>query len=143
MQSQNNLNLVAFELLQSTISRKVKHHYKVNHSINFVTRMEKELKYGRSFTVNKDGTLNLFLMNPPDESKPIHQTPMKVIISQHVKEHLKNQTRYPSGRVSQYNSNDSMNLRDFTHYGSFQKSILGRKTMEYQNSLSLDIRKWR
>ena len=105
--------------------------------------MEKELKYGRSFTVNKDGTLKLFLMNPPDESKPIHQTPMKVIISQHVKEHLKNQTRYPSGRVSQYNSNDSMNLRDFTHYGSFQKSILGRKTMECQNSLNLDIRKWR
>ena len=108
-----------------------------------------DLNSGRSFTVNKNGTLDFFSKNIENsvlinnKSNKTEKAPMKVIICKAVVESFQKQIKYPAGRISQNNVNDSVNLRDFTHYGIHLKSSDNKKNIDHSNSISVDIRRWR
>ena len=99
---------------------------------------------GRAFSVRPDGTLVLLTQSPDvdfNQRSGIVQNkaPMKVILPRSSAEAIKAQLKYPAGRMSKNNINDSMNLRDFVEFGG--KSNI-EKRYRNDNLPTYDVRKW-
>ena len=68
-----------------------------------------DLNSGRSFTVNKNGTIEFFSKNIENselvnsKSNKTQKSPMKVIICKATAESFQKQIKYPAGRISQNN----------------------------------------